>query len=99
MSRSPHNTPGPRHGPAELQPIQADTLYPWAALFDSLGWGAEAIAEARRRGLRVLRFARRQYVLGRDVIRFLESVADQDGPDVAENGRKRQTGAMVQDSL
>ena len=50
--------PGPHRGPTELQPIRADELLPWSALYERLGWGSAAVAEARRRGLRVLRFAR-----------------------------------------
>jgi hypothetical protein len=68
--------PGPHNGPKELKPIRADELLPWSALYDRLGWGAAALAEARCRGLRVLRFARRQYVTGAEVIRFLQSVDD-----------------------
>jgi hypothetical protein len=73
----PRNVAGPHHV-APSDPIRADELLPWIALHDRLGWGTEAVSEARRRGLRVLRFARRQYVLGRDIIEFLERVTDQD---------------------
>ena len=75
-NRPSANEAGPHRGPAALQAIRADELLPWSALYDRLGWGSEAVAEARRRGLRVLRFARRQYVTGAEVIRFLESVSE-----------------------
>ena len=75
--KPPRNAAGPHHV-APSDPIRADELLPWVALHDRLGWGTEAVSEARRRGLRVLRFARRQYVLGRDIIEFLERVTDQD---------------------
>ena len=70
------NIPGPHRPGPSGDPIRADELLPWSALHERLGWGPRAIAEARARGLRVLRFANRQYVKGSDVITFLESVAD-----------------------
>ena len=72
------NQAGPRnHGPSG-EPIRSDELLPWRALHDRLGWSNRVLADARRRGLRVLKFGNRQYVLGRDVIAFLESVGGQE---------------------
>jgi hypothetical protein len=68
------NTPGPhRRGPSG-ESVKADELLPLSALHTRLGWGARGLAAARRQGLRVLRFGRWHYVLGRDLIEFLESV-------------------------
>ncbi len=72
--KPPRNAPGPHRPGPDGQPIRADELLPWSALHSRLGWGSAAVAQARRRGLRVLRFANRQYVKGSDVITFLESV-------------------------
>ena len=97
--KPPRNAAGPHHV-APSDPIRADELLPWVALHDRLGWGTEAVSEARRRGLRVLRFARRQYVLGRDIIEFLERVTDQDlsegqDQDQDQNGQHQDTSSCV----
>jgi len=68
------NQAGPHRPGPSGEPIRVDELYPWSALYTRLGWGARSIAVAKTKGLRVLRFANRQYVLGRDVIAFLESI-------------------------
>ncbi len=70
----PRNTASPHRPGPNGEPIRADELLPWSALHSRLGWGSRALAEAKARGLRVLRFAKRQYVKGADVISFLESV-------------------------
>ena len=76
--KRPRNEAGPHRPGPNGEPIRADELLPWSALHTRLGWGSRAVAEARRRGLRVLTFAKRQYVLGRDVIEFLETVGSGD---------------------
>jgi len=75
-----HNQAGPHRPGPSGEPIRSDELLPWSALHTRLGWGPAARAEARRRGLRVLSYAKRQYVLGRDVIAFLENVISEGGP-------------------
>ena len=67
-------------------PIRTDELLPWSDLHDRLGWGPRAIAKARSCGLRVLKFARRQYVTGAEIIRFLEAVTDEDQHDRGSGG-------------
>ncbi len=68
------NQAGPHRPGPSGEPIRTDELYPWSALHTRLGWGPRAVAVAKAKGLRVLGFAKRQYVLGRDVIAFLESI-------------------------
>jgi hypothetical protein len=72
--KRPLNQAGPHRPGPSGEGIRADELLPWACLHDRLGWGARALASARAQGLRVLRFGKWQYVLGRDVIAFLERV-------------------------
>ena len=74
MRKSNPNTAGPHRPGPSGEPIRADELLPWSALHTRLGWGSRAVAEAKRRGFCACRsYAKRQYVLGRDVIAFLES--------------------------
>ena len=68
------NHAGPHRPGPSGDPIRTDELYPWSALHTRLGWGARSIALAKAKGLRVLRYGKRQYFLGRDVIAFLESI-------------------------
>ncbi len=86
------NEAGPHRPGPNGEPIRADELLPWAALHTRLGWGSRAVAEARRRGLRVLTFAKRQYVKGSDVIAFLESIQGQGDVDQG-NGTAEQQAA------
>ena len=90
--KRPRNEAGPHRPGPDGQPIRADELLPWSALHTRLGWGPRAIAEARSRGLRVLRFANRQYVKGSDVITFLESIQGQGDVD-QDNGAAEQQAA------
>ncbi len=53
--------------------VSADTLYTLAEIRDRLRLGPQAMREARRAGLVVRRIGRRGYVLGRDLIRFLDA--------------------------
>ena len=89
--KRPHNEAGPHRPGPSGEPIRADELLPWSALHTRLGWGARAVAEARRRGLRPLVFAKRRYITGSAIISFLEKQqdgeqqaagGDQEGPDV-----------------
>jgi hypothetical protein len=48
--------------------IQRDTLYRLDECARRAGWGDHAIREARRRGLKIHRSGKRNYVLGDDVI-------------------------------
>ena len=80
MTRLSRNEAGPRRPGPNGETIRADELLPWAALHSRLGWGARALADAQARGLRVLAFAKRKYVLGRDLIGFLESIHGQQQP-------------------
>jgi hypothetical protein len=52
--------------------IWPDELLPLRALHERLGWGAKTLELARRKGLRVLAFSKYRYVLGTDLIRFIE---------------------------
>ena len=64
-----------RH-PARARPLQyvrEDEIVPLAELDVRLGLGPSAIRMARRQGLKVHRIGRRKFVLGRDLIAFLES--------------------------
>lgn len=55
--------------------VAGDTLYTLAEIQDRLKLGQHAMRQARRAGLRVRRIGRRGYVLGRDVLEFIESAA------------------------
>ena len=66
----PLDTPPPARGS-----IRADELLLFAEAARRLGWCAKSRRFAQQRGLRVIRFGRWQYVLGRDVIAFLDGLA------------------------
>lgn len=55
------------------QTVREDEIVPLAELDARLGLGPSAIRTARRQGLKVRRIGRRKFVLGRDLIAFLES--------------------------
>ena len=57
---------------AKLGPIRADELWPKPALSARLGLGEHALREMRRQGLRTIRCGRCVFVLGSDLIAFLE---------------------------
>jgi hypothetical protein len=62
--------------PASARPLQAvseNEVVPLAELDSRLGLGPSAIRMARRQGLKVHRIGRRKFVIGRDLITFLES--------------------------
>ena len=52
--------------------IAVDCLYTLAEIRQRLKLGQHAMRQARRAGLRVRRIGRRRYVLGRDVLEFLQ---------------------------
>ncbi len=60
-----------RQQPASGQ-IMADSLYTLDELKSRLGLGSHAMRTARRSGLRVRYVGRRAFVLGRDVLEFVE---------------------------
>ena len=59
--------------PASLGPIRPDELYPFRVLQSRLGWGTAALKTARDDGLRVGRYKNLHYVMGSELIRFLQS--------------------------
>jgi hypothetical protein len=62
----PDNTPGE---------VTADAIYTLAEIQQRLKLGQHAMRMARRAGLKVRRIGRRGYVLGRDVLEFIQTVA------------------------
>jgi hypothetical protein len=52
--------------------VQADALYTLQELSRRLQLGVSALRQARRRGLVIHRVGRRGYVLGRDLIAWIE---------------------------
>jgi hypothetical protein len=67
------NTGGPHRPTPPYPAIDPNLLYPLRRLSD-LGWGARALALAKRKGLRILAFSKWRYVKGTDLIEFLESI-------------------------
>jgi len=57
--------------------ILADGLYTLAEVQQRLKLGQHAMRMARRAGLRVRRIGRRGYVLGRDIIAFVDATAEE----------------------
>ena len=55
--------------------ITADALYTLAEIQERLKLGQHAMRQARRAGLKVRRIGRRAFVLGRDVMAFIDSAA------------------------
>lgn len=53
--------------------ISADSLYTLAEIQERLRLGQHALRMARRAGLKVRRIGRRGYVLGKDVMAFIEA--------------------------
>jgi hypothetical protein len=66
-----------RANPRPEQPglVTSDCLYTLDEIQERLKLGQHAMRQARRAGLRVRRIGRRGYVLGRDVLQFVESAA------------------------
>lgn len=55
--------------------ITGDAVYTLDELNARLGLGKGALRQARRQGLKVRRIGRRSYVMGRDVIDWMETTA------------------------
>jgi len=60
----------------DLGEIRGDSVYTLDEIKKRLGLGIAAMRSARRQGLRVRRVGRRAFVLGRDVVAFLEAVGE-----------------------
>ena len=56
--------------------IRSDAAYTLEAIRKELGLGQAAMRSARRNGLKVRRLGRRAFVLGADMISYLERVAE-----------------------
>lgn len=56
-----------------VQAIREDEIIPLPELAKRLGLGQSAMRAARRQGLKVRRIGRRKFILGRDLVTFLES--------------------------
>ena len=56
--------------------IRADEAYRLSEACRRLGFGEHSLRRARRAGLKTRRFGRSKFVLGADIIRFLESLDD-----------------------
>ena len=61
--------------------IRADASYAVEQFRAANGLSKSALAEARRRGLRILRLGKRSYILGKDWLSFLDSHGRAVGPD------------------
>ncbi len=66
----PHIAPPPIRGHAS---VAADEVITLDELSARLGLGTAAIRTARGKGLRVRRIGRRKFVVGRDLIAYLEA--------------------------
>ena len=60
----------PRNDPSGE--IRSDSVYTLDEIKTRLGLGVAAMRTARRRGLTVRRIGRRAFVLGRDIITYIE---------------------------
>jgi len=58
----------------QLKPIEANVCYPLPVFQDITGQGRNAIAQARREGLRVIKRGSRKYVIGSDWIEYLKNI-------------------------
>jgi len=67
---------GPREDRHTVGEVRADSLYTLEELSRRLGLGTAALRTARRSGLVVRRIGRRSYVLGRDLIDYVDRNAD-----------------------
>jgi hypothetical protein len=57
--------------PAAYGSIRGDVLYRLDAAAARLGWGDHALRAARRRGLKIHRSGKRNYVLGSDLLAYI----------------------------
>ena len=72
MKTGPHK-PAPRRSPAV---VRAGEVYSLAELRRRLQWKEHAVRMARVAGLRLITFGRAKYVLGSDVLKFFERLAN-----------------------
>jgi len=56
--------------------VTADALYTLAEIQERLKLGQAAMRQARRAGLRVRKIGRRRYVLGRDVLEYVDRASN-----------------------
>jgi hypothetical protein len=54
--------------------IRPDVLYTVARVKSEIGWGQSTLREARDNGLRVIKAHGRLFILGQDLIDYLEQV-------------------------
>lgn len=81
-------TPKPRSTPNNSPPVVcADELYTFTEICARLRWRRHSRQQARRLGLKTVRFGSRDYVLGRDLLAFFDRLAQKQhaasdgGPD------------------
>jgi hypothetical protein len=53
--------------------IRADEILPLVVLKQRFGWGDCSVSQAQKAGLRMLTFGSKKYVLGAELIRFLQA--------------------------
>ena len=66
--------------PAAITPskIESSEVYALDEFLSRVGWRSHAFRQAKRNGLRVIRFGCRAYVRGVDFLDFLDTMARQD---------------------
>jgi len=57
--------------------VRADELLTLQELKKRLGWGEHAVRQARKAGLRLVRFGSSKYAIGADVLAFFRRLGDQ----------------------
>ena len=67
--------------------ISAHAVYSWAELRRRFGWEEHAGRQARLNGLRLVSFGRGKYVLGADVLKFFERLAERQQAKREEPGQ------------
>ena len=55
--------------------IKADEAYPLEYVKQGFSLGATALRTARRKGLKVKKIGRKSYVMGKDLLHYLDTVA------------------------
>ena len=71
----------PMSTPVASRSIRADEVMSLREAARRLGWKAHSIRQAKRRGLRVVKFGSTNYVLGESILEFFRQLAD-----AGENG-------------
>ena len=72
--------------PAARGSVRDDELMLFAEAAKRLGWCAKSRRFAQRDGLRVIRYGRHQYVLGRDLLDFFGKLAERQAGDQDQGG-------------